>query len=579
MRKKPKDTLFTDRIRFAISATVLLTIVLIGRLYYLQVVQHEKYALLSNRNRIRIRPIIPKRGRIIALNNIPLAFTGAKYRLVGDSSVRKDLESDIKSLLADPQAVQFIRPDLFQEARKTPPYSHIIIKDEMAWAQANQCLPLLNKYKTLYLDNYYYRVYPLEASACHIVGYMSAPSTKQALPLEYKCGKTGIEEHFDPMLAGEFGVKKTEVNARSVPVKDLCDDKAESGQDLETTIDAGLQKLVYQLLSVHKAASCVVMNIENGHILAMVSVPGFDPNKLTSNQKYWQHVMQASTNPLMNRSIAGLYPPGSTFKPIVALAALKAGVIDRNTKIFCPGYMRLGNHIFHCWKHAGHGYVNVEQAIASSCDVFFYNLGLRLKLSDITEMAEVFGLGDKTEVNVPHEQSGKILIGKPSGGGRAARRVLTAIGQGSIVVTPIGLCVMTAQIANGGYRVFPTLSKGKMSPRESLGISPKHIEIVKNGMFWVCNKPGSSGYARGYSARYPIAGKTGTAQVVSLSDKRGHSWQYKDHALFIAYGPADRPKYAVAVVVDHGTSGALSCIPVARQVFDYIEANEKPADN
>jgi penicillin-binding protein 2 len=579
MRKKPKDTLFTDRIRLAISATVLLTIVLIGRLYYLQVLQHEKYALLSNRNQIRIRPIIPKRGRILALNNVPLAFTGVKYRLIGDNRIRKDLESDVKLLLTDLQAAQFIRPDLLEEVKKNPPYSHIVIKDEMTWAQANQCLPLLNKYKTLYLDNYYYRVYPLKASACHIVGYISSPSTKRALSLEYKCGKTGVEEHFDSMLAGEFGVKKTEVNARSVPVKDLCDDKAESGQDLETTIDADLQKLVYQLLSAHKAASCIVINIENGHILAMASVPGFDPNKLTSDQKYWQHVMQTSTNPLMNRSIAGLYPPGSTFKPIVALAALKVGVIDRNTKIFCPGYMRLGNHIFHCWKHSGHGYVNVEQAIASSCDVFFYNLGLRLKLSDITEMAEIFGLGTKTEINIPHEQPGKVSTSGFSSGSHAAQRVLIAIGQGSIVVTPIGLCVMAAQIANGGYKVFPTLNKGDTSSREPLGISSKHIEIVKNGMFLVCNRPGSSGYACGYSARYPISGKTGTAQVVSLSDRRGHLWQYKDHALFIAYGPAGRPKYAVAVVVDHGMSGTLSCIPIARQVFDYIEANEKHADS
>ncbi|MDR1365791.1 MAG: penicillin-binding protein 2 [Holosporales bacterium] len=579
MRRKPKDTPFTDRIRLATFTTVLLTIVLIGRLYYLQIIQHEKYALLSNRNRIRIRPIIPKRGCILALNNIPLAFTGVKYRLIGDSSLKKDLESDVKSLLADSRAAKFIRPGLLEKVKNSLPYSHVVIKDEMTWVQANQCLPLLNKYKALYLDNCYYRVYPLGASACHLVGYTSAPSTKHALPPEYKCGKTGVEERFDLLLAGEFGVKKTEVNARSIPVKDLCDYEAESGQNLETTIDAALQKFVHKLLSVHRAASCVVMNIENGHILAMVSTPGFDPNRLTNDQKYWQHVMQTSTNPLMNRSIAGLYPPGSTFKPVVALAALKAGVISRNTKIFCPGYMRLGNHVFHCWKRSGHGYVNVEQAIASSCDVFFYNLGLRLKLSDIAEMAASFGLGTKTEVNVPHEQPGRILLGRPLGGGHTAQRVLAAIGQGSVVVTPIGLCVMVAQIANGGHRIFPTLNKGETSPHEPLGISSKHIEIVKNGMFWVCNKPGSSGYACGYSAKYPIAGKTGTAQVVSLSDKRGHLWQYKDHALFIAYGPADRPKYAVAVVVDHGKSGALSCIPVARQVFDYIEANEKPADS
>jgi penicillin-binding protein 2 len=491
---------------------------------------------------------------------------------MGDSSVKKNLIADIKAFLSDVQYRNSMQASLLEKAKKTSPIGNIVIKDEMTWDQVNSCLCLLNRYKSFYVEPCYYRAYPLKEAACHVVGYLSSASDSITLPSEYKCGKTGIEQYFNTELSGEFGMKKMEVNAFNAPLRDLCDYEAEGGKNIETTIDVGLQNFVFDLLSEYKAASCVVMNIRNGHILAMVSVPGYDPNRLTSDKKYWRLMAGSPVNSLINRSIAGLYPPGSTFKPIVALAALKAGVIDKNTKFFCPGHMQLGNRTFHCWKRRGHGYLNLEQALAFSCDVFFYNLGLRLKPSDITEMAETFGIGIKTKVNVPYEQPGRLTLKQ----GIAAQKILTAIGQGAIISTPIRLCVMAAQLANGGYAVYPTLEKNRTSSRQSLGISSEHINLVKRGMFLVCNMPGASAYAQGHSIQYPMAGKTGTAQVVSLSNKRGHLWRYKDHGLFIAYVPAEQPEYAIAVVVEHGVSGASSCVPVVRKVFDYISRNEKP---
>ncbi len=578
LKKRNSSHTFRSKLNLYSIFICFFAILLVGRLFYLQVLEHEQYKLLANKNRIRIRPMFPQRGKIVANDGTSLVFDTVSYRLVVNSESSRAFAEDIKNLALEKGYPEFSNLSLLKHKNRS---LSLIIKSGLSWSTAKEYTDLLNRYKSLKLEPYYIREYSMGKELAHVLGYLS----KSSEPIfnafaEYKVGKMGLEYFFNDQLSGKFGVYRTEVNARGKSIRDLPNINKTEGVDLKSTIDSKLQSFVFKTLSEQKAASCVVMDIQSGGILAMVSVPSFDPIKISTDSEYWKKVSQDPLSPIVNKAISGVYPPASTFKPIVALAGLKAGVIDENTKFFCSGHITIQNHTYHCWNRSGHGLVNLKQAIAKSCDVYFFNLALKLSLSDIIEQAKAFGLGVKTDVELPFESSGSIPNTLTSYWNKryTAQKVLISIGQGQITTTPMQLCVVAAIIAADGKKITPTIVKETNSEKQKvekyLNIPKDHIKLIKNAMFNVCNISGSSAYVNGHNAEYPMSGKTGTSQVVSLSDKRSKLWQYKDHALFIGYAPSDKPKYAIAVVVDHGCFGSVVAVPIARKIFDYLSTEQ-----
>ena len=358
------------------------------------------------------------------------------------------------------------------------------------------------------------------------------------------------------------------------------------GKSLYLTIDSRLQKFAQDAFGDNSGAA-VVLDVHSGEILAFVSVPSFDPNLFTKGISHadWNKLLNNERNPLTNKAISGQYSPGSTFKIVVALAALEAGVIDKNTTFDCTGSMKLGNHLFHCWKHSGHGEQNVVEALKNSCDIFFYEVALQLGIEKIADMARKLGMGKATNVGLDNEKDGLI----PDEAWKMARygekwqqgeSVIAGIGQGYVLATPLQLVTMVSRVVNGGYAVNPTFQKLDLQDKgkiRKINISRKNIEIVKQGMFEVVNsKKGTANTAQFDIDGIKMGGKTGTTQVrrITLEERRKGilkdedlPWRLRNHALFVGYAPQDKPKYAVAVVVEHGSSGSGVAAPIASKIL------------
>ena len=358
------------------------------------------------------------------------------------------------------------------------------------------------------------------------------------------------------------------------------------GKDIELTLDARLQKKAYDLFGEESGAA-VVLDVHTGEILAFVSAPSFDPNLMTKglNNEQWQALVSNERNPLSDKAISGLYSPGSTFKMVVALAALEAGIIKPDTRSFCAGKMFLGNHAFHCWKKVGHGYINVVEALQHSCDIFFYETAQKLGIEKIAAMARRFGLGSRVGIGFDNEKSGLIpdkewklkRFGEPWQMGES---LISGIGQGYILTTPLQLVTMMARLVNGGYEVRPTfikVSEQERSQIKKINVSIENLELLKEGMFNVVNKPGGTAYWSQFNYNgQRMGGKTGTTQVRRITMKERQTgilkeeelpWRLRNHALFVGYAPADNPKYAVVVIVEHGGGGSSVAAPMASKIL------------
>jgi penicillin-binding protein 2 len=563
-----------------------------GRLYYLQVVGADGYALLADENRINHRLLPPERGRIVDRHGVPLARNDPTYRVLIVREQTTDLRATLEALgrlIALPED----RIDaVILEAQKRRRFVPIAVREDLNWTEVSRIsihgpdLPGVTVVSGLI------RAYPVGDTTAHVLGYVG-PVSEQELtgdPLlelpEFRIGKNGIEKIYDQALRGRAGLSRHEVNALGREIKQLYQRDGEAGQEVRLTLDLDLQRYVHGRLSVEPSASAVVLDVRTGQVLALASVPTFDPSAFANglSQETWRAWVNNPKAPLVNKAIAGLYPPGSTFKMIVALAALEAGAVGPDHEVVCRGSLRLGNHRFHCWRNWGHGKLKLVEAIAQSCDVYFYEVARKLGVDEIAAMARRFGFGARLGVDLPGERAGLVpdrawKLATQGVAWQKGETLVVGIGQGYLSSTPLQLAVMAARIANGERAIRPWLVRPPDEATEvpPLGVSEWALSFVKEGMFRVVNaEHGTAREARLPNREIAMAGKTGTSQVRRISRTERHTgvrknedkpWEERDHALFVAFAPYRAPRYAVAVVVEHGGSGSKAAAPIARDIM------------
>lgn len=608
MNRRDNDLqrVFTRRALLLGTAQIALFGLLAGRLYYLQVVESDKYALLADENRISMRLLSPRRGRILDRWGTELATNRRNYRVM---IVAEQANNDVDATLAalgqlipiDDSQRQRVKREIDRHRKFVP----VVVAENLSWedfAKINLHSPDL---PGVQLDVGETRDYPYADAFSHVVGYVGAVSDTEIgddplleLP-GFRVGKSGVEKVFDERLRGRAGHSQIEVNAYGRAIRELERTDGQPGDDVVLTIDADLQRYAVDRLSGESAAA-VVMDIHTGEILSLVSNPGFDPNwfNVGITQAQWKMLSTDKYKPLINKAIQGQYPPGSTFKMVVGLAALESGSIDANTRVFCPGHIEFGNAVFHCWRKGGHGTMGLVSALEESCDVFFYEAARRTGVDKIAEMANRFGLGDATGIALTGERKGliptrawkKAVLGQPWAQGE---NLVTGIGQGYVLTTPVQLAVMVSRIANGGYAVEPRIvrdqdylgtdhDKRMANDRwPAISIKRDFLDMIHEGMIRVTTPPrGTASRARITEAQYAMAGKTGSAQVRRITKLERETrvrkneekpWEERDHALFVAYAPVQAPRYACAVIVEHGGGGSVAAAPVARDLLLEVQ--------
>lgn len=593
--EKEQTRLFTRRSMLIAGGQLALFVVLGARMFQLQVVDREKYLLQAESNRISMNLLAPERGMIFDRFDVPLAVNVQDFRLTMITERVPNLEETLDKVarvvpLSDERRMR-IRRDVKRQRRYLP----VLLADNLTWDQMAAIEVALMQLPGVAIDEGKMRSYPLKQATAHVLGYVGIANEqdlkKDDDPLlelpGFQIGKIGLEKQYEAHLRGAAGRIQEEVNASGRKVRTLKSDPSTSGAPLHLTLDAELQLFTQTRLGTERSASAVIMDAYTGAIYAMASHPAYDPNVFSYGipSVLWQELLSDPAAPLTNKVVAGQYPPGSTFKVVTSLAGLEAGVISEDRHVFCPGYMELGDHRFHCWKQGGHGQVNMHEALAQSCDVFFYQIALEVGIDRIAATARRLGLGAKLGLDMPSERPGLIpdqqwkrTVLKQSW--NKGETLVNAIGQGFTLATPLQLATMTARIINGGQIVQPYLAQRigdkDIAPaviaQQNLNLQPQHLAMIKSGMDAVINGPtGTARAAKPKDPRYSFGGKTGTSQVrrITMEERRRGmkmeelSWQQQHHALFAGYGPVENPRYVAVVVVEHGASGAAAAAPIA----------------
>ncbi len=599
---------FSRRAICLFGTQLLLMSGLASRMYYLQVVETKRYSMMAEDNRINFRLLAPPRGFIVDRNGDYLAINIQNYRVLLVPEQANSDHSSVNGVLA--KLAQLIDlndnqiRNILKETKKRRAFVPVTIRDNLSWEEISRIAINSPDLPGVDIDVGQSRHYPYGENMAHVLGYVAAVSEKELTgdPLlelpGFRIGKNGIEQRYDLALRGKGGTSKVEVNAFGRIIQEVERIDGKSGHQVMLTVDMQLQDFIGTRINKENAAAVTVMNVHSGDILALVSTPSFNPNSfsegLTTNE--WHGLINNPYSPLTNKSIAGQYAPGSTFKIVVALAALKYG-IKPNHSVICNGHITLGDRKFHCWKKRGHGKKDLVGALRESCDIWFYDVAKRIGVDKIAEMAKILGLGKVTGLDIGGEKPGLIptkkwkrdKLGKPWHKGET---LIVGIGQGYVLATPLQLAVMTARVVNGGKSVSPHLTKKYIDGTEihervninefpSLNIDPAHLAYVIDGMEQVVNSP--FGTARRSAIKHPgweMGGKTGTSQVRSISKaereegiRKGDdiAWRLRDHALFIGFAPIDNPKYAVSVIVEHGGGGSKAAAPIARDVLMEIQ--------
>jgi len=591
-RDNDKGKILLTRALIMAGIMVVLLLGLIVRLYYLQVLEGEKYKTLSDENRISTRVLVPPRGRVYDRNGELLAENMQNFQALIIAEQTPDIDTTLerfkKIIPLSESEEQRIRRDIKNNRRFMP----VKLKDNLFFDEIAKLQLYAPDLPGVVIDEGLNRVYPLRAYSAAFLGYVGAVSQQElssdpllAVP-GFKIGKAGLEKVFENRLRGKSGNVKLEVNAYGRVMKEIERQNGMEGEPLNLTIDMRLQ-IEAQNAFGSESGAAVVLDVHSGDILAFVSVPSFDSNLFTNGISHqdWQDLLQNERKPLTNKAISEHYSPGSTFKIVVALAALEAGVINEKTRFNCTGAMTLGNHKFHCWKHSGHGYLNVVEALKYSCDIFFYEVALKLGIEKIAHMARMLGFENTFHLGFDNMQKGlmpdKEWKEKKFGEKwQQGETVIAGIGQGYVLATPLQLATMLSRVVNGGYEIVPHFTKLSLKEKEKikkLPISQKNIEIVKKGLFEVVNGEGGTARRAYFSVGGAMmGGKTGTTQVRRISLKERQAgikkdsdlpWRLRNHALFVGYAPHDNPKYAVAVVVEHGSSGSGVAAPIASKIL------------
>lgn len=604
-RNNDRIKMFTRRAVMVGAMQAGLLGVLGWRLGWLQLSQGQKYRMLAENNRINIKMLAPTRGLIMDRHGIGLAINDQNFRVVAVPEQTPDLLGSLHSLqkLIDLSEHEIQRA--LRQAERQPSFVPVEVKQNLSWDEVAKVEVNLPDLPGLSINVGEIRSYPFGEASAHIIGYVGAVSKAELTgdPLltmpGFRIGKTGIEKAFDTPLRGKAGTAEVEVNVAGREVRELNRYSPTPGRKLWLTIDSELQAYAQERLATERSGSAVIMDVKSGAIYALASHPAFDPNMFSRglSATAWEELLADPTHPLNNKAIGGQYPPGSTFKMVTALACLEEGVINRNSTSFCPGHYDFGGHRFHCWKRPGHGRADVVKALAESCDVFFYKYSTELGIDKLAEYAHKLGIGHRLGFEMMEERPGLMpnrawKRGISSEPWQAGETIVASIGQGSILATPMQLAVMTSRLVNGGYAVRPWIT-GYIGERPAmdtnwshLGFRQENIDLILRGMDWVVNH--STGTARGSRIHDPdmaMGGKTGTAQVRRITPEeraaglvgRDVPWHLRHHALFVGYAPVDNPRYACAVVVEHGGGGSAVAAPIARDLMVKVQ-ELNPAD-
>jgi penicillin-binding protein 2 len=589
------NTKFIRRMLFLGILQIIIILVLLGRMYYLQVSEGAKYHLLAEGNRIATRPLLPLRGHIYDRNGILIAQNETNFRVVFLTDKKSEVRTTLKELSQLISLSPEEKQDVLEQVRKKRGLDAVTIKDNLTWEEVSAIELHASDLPGVSIEVGSIRQYPQKGAGAHLLGYVGSPSEKEqnadsmlAIP-GLKVGKVGIEKYFDAHLRGYPGQSAFEMNAKRKVVRELDQHPSTSGKDIYLTLDSRLQDYAQHVLSAHESAAAVVMDIHKGDILALVSTPSFDPNLFPQgiSHKDWNALQENPHFPLTNKALSGLYAPGSTVKLFVALAALELGLIDKNTTVYCPGHIYVGNHKFHCMHH--HGHVNVSRAIAESCDVFFYEISKKIGIDNLSAFFQKMGLGEGGLEGFPHLKHGLVPTKawkkeKKKANWTISDTIQTSIGQGYTNATPLELAVAMARLASGGKKVIPRLSGHMPVSFPSLELNQKHLKTILEAAENVVNAPNGTAYRhRIMLPGREMAGKTGTSQVRRITMKQRQAGltktyhlprEYREHGLFIGYAPLDTPKYAIAVVVAHtGSSGPA--VQAARDILQYAQSLER----
>ena len=565
---------FDRRSALFLTTGMILTSVMVMRMLQMQVFGYRNYKKKSENNSFRIQINMPERGKILSRSGTPISHDAPIYRIYIIPEEADDLDTLVSTVANDLDLTKKRVDKIWQKIKKQQKFQPVLVSentnwDKLAGIQAKN-LP------GLHVESGYARVYELGPAGAQFFGYVGAPDKAVPNTPFYTHGITGVEKKFNDTLSGIPGQSVMITNAIGrVTGEDKTQFRAPVvGNDIQTTINDAIQRKLYDALTMHRAGCGVVLDIENGDILAMVSTPSFDPNNFSGDDsdEYIDGLRRDFAKPFMNKVFEGLYPPGSTFKIVVALAALEAGAVTPNETVFCPGYWDYGDRRYHCWEHKGHGRVNLRDALKHSCDIYFYQLALRIGIDAIKNMAVRLGMTEKYISDVVQKQMVGVIPDRKWKETNVGARwvhgdtIISGIGQGFILVNCMQLAVMMARVASN-KQVFPRIiNDGKKVKFRSMGL--KNIKYVMEGLEEVL-KPGgtASGSAININGA-KMGGKTGTSQVRSISKSERQTgvltneqlqWNLRNHGLFVGYAPTNAPKYAVCVITEHsGSSGSAA---------------------
>ncbi|HET6607869.1 MAG TPA: penicillin-binding protein 2 [Rhodopila sp.] len=595
-REGERTGVFTRRALLLMGGQIAVLGGLGARLYQVQITEGARYTTMSNENRISARMIAPPRGRILDRFGVILGGNITNWRAVLVAEQANDVNATLDAFSALLPLSEWDRTRIERELHRHRKFIPVLVRDFLTWDEMAAIEVNAPDLPGIVVDSGTTRHYPLGEKTAHVVGYVAPPNEDDvaedpllALP-GLRIGRAGMEKYHDIGLRGRAGAVQLEVNAVGRVIRELDRQEGVPGEDVGLTIDAGLQETVLDVLG-DESASAVVMDCRNGEVLAMATNPSFDPSVFNSgvSQAQWAEWTKDRRTPLINKATSGLYAPGSTFKMAVALAGLEAKTLSATDRIECPGYLDLGDTRFHCWRKGGHGMLDLHGGLKNSCDVFFYETARRTGIDRIAAMANRFGLGVELDLDLPGQRPGLI----PTREWRISHghawnigdTIVSGIGQGFIQVTPLQLATYVSRIASGKL-VQPHLTRslaGVLQPGTqaddwpAIGLPEKLLQDVRGGMWAVVNEPGGTApQARLADPSVQLAGKTGSAQVRRVSRElreSGHfnseklPWEYRPHALFVAYAPYDAPRYAVSVVVEHGNAGADVAAPKAKAIM------------
>jgi len=609
-RETQRQKLFTRRAAVLAGGQALLVSALVGRLYQLQVFEKDRYRVMADENRINLRLLVPPRGRIFDRFGVGLADNRQNYRVVIVPEQTADIDATLAALGTLIEVTEAERRRVLRDAQHKHAFVPIVVRANLAWDEMARIEVAIPELPGVSIDQGLLRFYPYGSTASHVLGYVAAVSEKELTgdPLlelpDFRIGKSGIEKSEDVNLRGIAGTSQVEVNAYGSVVREIARVEGQQGQDVVLGLDAAMQDFVTKRCAVEASVSCVVLDVVTGDVIALVSSPSFDPMLFSAGltPAMWQELSTDPHNPLSNKAIGGLYPPGSTFKPVVALAALEAGTVTPDTLITCPGYVELGEATFHCWQKGGHGTLRMRDAIKKSCDVFFYETSRRTGIDRIAAMAHRFGYGSAVGLDISGERAGLIptrdwKLATTGVAWQQGETLIAGIGQGSVLATPLQVATMAARLVSGRAVVPHLVRSGGVLPSGGdprppgfapLGITPHALALVLDGMNAVVNEQGGTAYAmRIPDPAFAMGGKSGTSQVRRISQyERDHGvrkgdevpWKERDHALFVGFAPVGAPRYVCAVVVEHGgeTGGGGSAVaaPIVRDVLIEVQRRD-----